>query len=137
MKGKGDRKSNLGTPGEAMKEKETLQDEQRDFGEVLRHELNNPLTGILGNAELLLVELRRKKVDLPAAAKDPARNCRAGRAHERDRRPLERRVGSAVRGPGPGIGSAHAGISLFHFVDQEAADGSAKKCRTRRLNSAG
>lgn len=31
-----------------------------DFGEVLRHELNNPLTGILGNAELLLVEIRRK-----------------------------------------------------------------------------
>jgi len=28
---------------------------------VLRHELNNPLTGILGNAELLLVEIRRKK----------------------------------------------------------------------------
>jgi signal transduction histidine kinase len=31
-----------------------------DFGEVLRHELNNPLTGILGNAELLLAEMRRK-----------------------------------------------------------------------------
>ncbi len=31
-----------------------------DFGEVLRHELNNPLTGILGNAELLLSEIRRK-----------------------------------------------------------------------------
>jgi signal transduction histidine kinase len=31
-----------------------------DFGEVLRHELNNPLTGILGNAELLLAELHRK-----------------------------------------------------------------------------
>ena len=30
------------------------------FGEVLRHELNNPLTGILGNAELLLAEARRK-----------------------------------------------------------------------------
>ena len=30
------------------------------FGELLRHELNNPLTGILGNAELLLAELRRK-----------------------------------------------------------------------------
>ena len=29
------------------------------FGEVLRHELNNPLTGILGNAELLLAEVRR------------------------------------------------------------------------------
>jgi len=37
----------------------------KDFGEILRHELNNPLTGILGNAELLLVELRRKKVLLP------------------------------------------------------------------------
>jgi signal transduction histidine kinase len=31
-----------------------------DFGQVLRHELNNPLTGILGNAELLLAEVRRK-----------------------------------------------------------------------------
>jgi signal transduction histidine kinase len=31
-----------------------------DFGEVLRHELNNPLTGILGNAELLLGEVRRE-----------------------------------------------------------------------------
>jgi signal transduction histidine kinase len=37
----------------------------RDFGEVLRHELNNPLTGILGNAELLLLETRRGKLDLP------------------------------------------------------------------------
>lgn len=34
--------------------------DQQDFGEVLRHELNNPLTGILGNAELLLSEIRRK-----------------------------------------------------------------------------
>ena len=31
-----------------------------DFGEVLRHELNNPLTGILGNAELLLAEITMK-----------------------------------------------------------------------------
>jgi signal transduction histidine kinase len=30
------------------------------FGEVLRHEMNNPLTGILGNAELLLTEVRRR-----------------------------------------------------------------------------
>src|ERR1700693_1491914 len=29
----------------------------KDFAEVLRHELNNPLTGILGNAELLLAEI--------------------------------------------------------------------------------
>ena len=34
--------------------------EQEAFGETLRHELNNPLTGILGNAELLLAEVRRK-----------------------------------------------------------------------------
>jgi len=34
--------------------------DRQDFGEVLRHELNNPLTGILGNAELLLSEIRRK-----------------------------------------------------------------------------
>ncbi len=27
---------------------------QGDFGEILRHEVNNPLTGILGNTELLL-----------------------------------------------------------------------------------
>jgi signal transduction histidine kinase len=39
-----------------------LKDEnnQEAFGETLRHELNNPLTGILGNAELLLAEVRRK-----------------------------------------------------------------------------
>ncbi|HKM81055.1 MAG TPA: histidine kinase dimerization/phospho-acceptor domain-containing protein [Candidatus Acidoferrum sp.] len=42
--------------------------EAGDFGEILRHELNNPLTGILGNAELLLVELRRKNVPLPPQA---------------------------------------------------------------------
>lgn len=32
----------------------------QDFSEILRHELNNPLTGILGNAELLLA--RRDKL---------------------------------------------------------------------------
>jgi signal transduction histidine kinase len=35
-------------------------DGKEDFGEVLRHELNNPLTGILGNAELLLAEIHKK-----------------------------------------------------------------------------
>jgi signal transduction histidine kinase len=39
--------------------------DERDFGELLRHELNNPLTGILGNAELLLLEVRRGKLELP------------------------------------------------------------------------
>jgi signal transduction histidine kinase len=35
-----------------------------DFGEILRHEVNNPLTGILGNAELLL----SRRDHLPSAA---------------------------------------------------------------------
>lgn len=35
-----------------------------DFGEILRHEVNNPLTGILGNAEMLLA----KREGLPASA---------------------------------------------------------------------
>jgi signal transduction histidine kinase len=34
-----------------------------DFGEMLRHEVNNPLTGILGNAEMLLARRDR----LPAS----------------------------------------------------------------------
>ena len=43
--------------------------EPEDFGETLRHELNNPLTGILGNAELLLAEIRRRTDGrLPEAA---------------------------------------------------------------------
>ena len=43
-------------------------DEDGDFGHVLRHELNNPLTGIMGNAELLLVEFRRKDMQLSPMA---------------------------------------------------------------------
>ena len=39
---------------------ETFDEAAEDFGQVLRHELNNPLTGILGNAELLLAEVHRK-----------------------------------------------------------------------------
>ena len=39
---------------------EPFEETPEDFGEVLRHELNNPLTGILGNAELLLAEVHRK-----------------------------------------------------------------------------
>jgi signal transduction histidine kinase len=39
-------------------------DPPEDFGELLRHEVNNPLTGILGNAELLLARRDR----LPPAA---------------------------------------------------------------------
>jgi len=36
-----------------------------DFARILRHEINNPLTGILGNAELLLAHNRER---LPVAA---------------------------------------------------------------------
>jgi signal transduction histidine kinase len=39
------------------------EENENDFGEILRHEVNNPLTGILGNAEMLLA----KKERLPAA----------------------------------------------------------------------
>jgi signal transduction histidine kinase len=39
---------------------ESFEEAGEDFGQVLRHELNNPLTGILGNAELLLAEVHRK-----------------------------------------------------------------------------
>jgi signal transduction histidine kinase len=47
---------------ESIETSPLLRDEnnQEAFGETLRHELNNPLTGILGNAELLLAEVRRK-----------------------------------------------------------------------------
>jgi len=41
-----------------------LADASEGFGEILRHEMNNPLTGILGNAELLLAQ----REDLPVAA---------------------------------------------------------------------
>jgi signal transduction histidine kinase len=51
-----------------MRNKEASEWDERDFGEVLRHELNNPLTGILGNAELLLVELRKRNMELPQLA---------------------------------------------------------------------
>jgi signal transduction histidine kinase len=37
------------------------------FGEILRHEINNPLTGILGNAELLYA----RRDGLPPAAVEP------------------------------------------------------------------
>jgi signal transduction histidine kinase len=37
-----------------------LADLPTDFAEVLRHEINNPLTGILGNAELLHSQLQTK-----------------------------------------------------------------------------
>ena len=45
---------------EAKSQQSVMSHTVEDFGQLLRHELNNPLTGILGNAELLLSEMRRK-----------------------------------------------------------------------------
>jgi signal transduction histidine kinase len=50
----------LAAPCPDQRKDTVLELDREDFGEVLRHELNNPLTGILGNAELLLSEIRRK-----------------------------------------------------------------------------
>jgi signal transduction histidine kinase len=44
------RRARIGREAAPVPEREPLE----DFGELLRHEVNNPLTGILGNAELLL-----------------------------------------------------------------------------------
>jgi len=52
-----------------MRETEQESSPFKDFGELLRHELNNPLTGILGNAELLLVEMQRGDGVLPEQAR--------------------------------------------------------------------
>ncbi|GEM_PF-3848668 len=57
---------------------------EEDFGEALRHELNNPLTGILGNAELLLA--RRSQLTSGAAARVEAIADQALRLREAVRR---------------------------------------------------
>lgn len=44
------RRAETGRPTDSL----LRRDPHEDFGELLRHEVNNPLTGILGNAELLL-----------------------------------------------------------------------------------
>jgi signal transduction histidine kinase len=49
------RRAECDTDNTAPQERETAE----DFGELLRHEVNNPLTGILGNAELLLARRER------------------------------------------------------------------------------
>jgi signal transduction histidine kinase len=46
---------------ESVPSKAPVEEWSKDFAEVLRHELNNPLTGILGNAELLLARLNAQE----------------------------------------------------------------------------
>ncbi len=55
------RMAERGVPEGDSREYSTV--EPSDFGEILRHEVNNPLTGILGNAELLLAECKKKNGD--------------------------------------------------------------------------
>src|ERR1700737_1570486 len=52
--------TSLQTPDIATSETPETVTQEQHVGQLLRHELNNPLTGILGNAELLLAEVRRK-----------------------------------------------------------------------------
>ncbi len=47
------------TEHSAQYEEALTEGEPIDFGSILRHELNNPLTGILGNAELLLAHRQK------------------------------------------------------------------------------
>jgi signal transduction histidine kinase len=68
-----------------------------DLGEIFRHEINNPLTGILGNAELLLSHRERLSlmdtqrvqtvVDLAVRLRETTR--RLSNAWETQRRPLK------------------------------------------------
>lgn len=58
------RRMRLATAGEACRSGIGKDEFGTDFGEILRHEVNNPLTGILGNAEMLLARRDR----LPASA---------------------------------------------------------------------
>jgi signal transduction histidine kinase len=49
-----ERRIRLATAGAASQSADRRDEWATDFGEILRHEVNNPLTGILGNAEMLL-----------------------------------------------------------------------------------
>jgi hypothetical protein len=108
----------------------TPPDEDGDFGHVLRHELNNPLTGIMGNAELLLAEVKRKNIELPplAVRRLEIIVALAIRMRETVRGLSDEwsvREGDAVRGLGK------------HPSCYGRTDGFAKNASTRRLNSTG
>jgi signal transduction histidine kinase len=78
---------------------------ESNSGDLLRHELNNSLTGILGNAELLLFEMRRKNLALPLQAWLRLETIAALAANMRETvRQLTESCG--VRSPPPSAGSA-------------------------------
>src|SRR3981189_3382508 len=98
-----------------------------DFGQLLRHQLNNPLTGILGNAELLLSEIRRK---------NGGRMPQGGRMHLETIAALVVRLRETVRRlsqeweAAQGGSSEVRGISLLLFSDQPTL---ARLCGTCRV----
>jgi signal transduction histidine kinase len=59
-----ERRIRLAKAGAVCRSGSAREEWANDFGEILRHEVNNPLTGILGNAEMLLARRDR----LPASA---------------------------------------------------------------------
>ena len=59
-----ERRLHLGRMAMATCSEEIKSARSANFGEILRHEVNNPLTGILGNAEMLLA----RRDGLPASA---------------------------------------------------------------------
>jgi signal transduction histidine kinase len=65
--------------------------ERRDFGQPLRHELNNPLTGILGNAEL-----RRSNIELSQQTVLRLETIATLAVRMRDGSPVERGLGNTV-----------------------------------------
>lgn len=69
-------------------------DAASDFAEILRHEINNPLTGILGNAELLLSQLRDKLPPLSIQRLETVVDL-AVRLREKVRRLAEPQAGSS------------------------------------------
>jgi hypothetical protein len=78
-----------------MREEENRHDETRDFGEVLRHTLNNPLAGKLRECRIPVGGIAVKARGT-AAASAPRNDCDAGRAPERNGAGAQRRVGNAV-----------------------------------------
>ena len=71
-----------------------------DFGEILRHEVNNQLTGIFGNTELLLA--RRDRLP-PAAVERLGNDCGAGSALAGNGAAAFQRVGRASRACAAGL----------------------------------
>ncbi len=104
-----------------------------EFGEILRHEVNNPLTGILGNAELLLA--RREPLPPTAIARVETIAALAVRLRETVRR-LSLACGSASAAEsGVQSGSEHRSRQTRQTPQAQQAlqTGVQRRLRPRRL----